>query len=275
MKCDIEKEQITRWITGQMTEAERVAFESHMAQCPACSMEAQSSQQVWDLMGKMPVPEPSATAPVRFHAMLDTYKRSVDEERSPLAGIVERIRHSWAFQPRFPLAYSLVLVVIGLSAGYWIDHRDAGQSPRYADKLQIDTLSSQVHEMKEMVMLSLLENPSASERIRGVSYTSEIRGVNQRIVNALLATLNDDPNVNVRLMTLDALTHFANDPAVREGLVQSITQQESPLVQSALADVMLKLQEKRSVPPFKKLLVQKGLNELVRTKIEQTISRLI
>jgi hypothetical protein len=258
-----------------MTEAERVAFESHLAQCPACRLEMEASQQIWDLMGKMPVPEPAATVSVRFHAMLDTYKRSVDEKRSPLADIVERIRHSWAFQPRFPLAYSIILVVIGLATGYLIDHRGQSPSPSYADKRQIDTLSSQVHEMKEMVMLSLLENPSASERIRGVSYTSEIRGVNKRIVDALLTTLNNDPNVNVRLMTLDALTHFANDPAVREGLVQSITQQESPLVQSALADVMLKLQEKRSIQPFKKLLFQKDLNELVRSKIEQTISRLI
>src|SRR5450631_3208147 len=143
MKCDNEKEQITRWITGQMTEAEKVAFESHMDQCPACRQEAQSSQQVWDLMGKMPAPEPSAIAPVRFHAMLDTYKRSVDERRSPLADIIEKIRHSWAFQPRFPLAYSLILVVAGLGAGYLIDHRSTARSPSYADQLQIDTLSSQ------------------------------------------------------------------------------------------------------------------------------------
>ncbi len=68
------------------------------------------------------------------------------------------------------------------------------------------------------------------------------------------------PNVNVRLTTLEALTHFARDPVVREGLIQSILQQESPLVQAALADVMLKLQEKRAIQPFKKLLQQKDLN---------------
>jgi hypothetical protein len=89
-----------------------------------------------------------------------------------------------------------------------------------------------------------------------------------------LATLNNDPNVNVRLTTLEALTHFARDPVVREGLIQSILQQESPLVQAALADVMLRLQEKRAIPSFKKLLLQKDLNGMVRTKIEETITRL-
>jgi hypothetical protein len=70
-------------------------------------------------------------------------------------------------------------------------------------------------------------------------------------------------------------TMAPKNPAVREGLVQSIVQQESPLVQSALADVMLKLQERRAVHSFKKLLLQKNLNNLVRSKIEQTITGLI
>ena len=128
--------------------------------------------------------------------------------------------------------------------------------------------------MREMMMKSLLQNPSASERIRGVSYTSEITTVNPGVIEALLTTLNNDQNVNVRLMTLEALTHYASNPAVRAGLVESIPQQESPLVQAALADVMLKLQEKNAIRPFKKLLQQKNLNSLVRTKIETTIARL-
>jgi len=139
---------------------------------------------------------------------------------------------------------------------------------------QLEELTAQMHEMRELMMLSLLQNPSASERMRAVSYTSEIHHVNPKIAEALLTTLNNDPNVNVRLTTLEALTHFARDPIVREGLIESILQQESPLVQAAMADVMLKLQEKRSIQPFKKLLQQKDLNGMVRSKIEDTINRL-
>ena len=95
------------------------------------------------------------------------------------------------------------------------------------------------------------------------------------MIDALLATLNNDPNVNVRLSTLDALAHLANHPEVREGLIQSIAQQDSPLLQSAIADVMLKLQEKRAVKSFRELLKQKDLNPGVRDKIKQTITQLI
>jgi HEAT repeat protein len=178
-------------------------------------------------------------------------------------------RQLWAVQPGFRVAYSVVLVVMGLGLGYYFS-RPGGE------KQQMATLTEQVKDMKAMMTIALLENPSASERMRGVSYTSEIKvGTNKQVIDALFTTLNNDPNVNVRLMTLEALGKLAGNAAVREGLVQSIMEQESPLVQSALADVMLKLQEKRSVQPFRKLLQQKDLNSTVRSKIEETITGLI
>lgn len=269
MKCDQDKEQITRYINHEMTDAERNHFELHLAQCAECSEELEAAQQVWNLMGEMPAPQPSGDMSVRFQSMLEEYKGSIVEKKNPFANLLDHLKQLWVLQPRMQFAYSIVLVVIGLGFGYLLN-RNGTEGNK-----EIAVLSSQVHEMKEMMMLSLLENPSASERIKGVSFTSEIKSTNKEVVDALFSTLNNDPNVNVRLVTLEALTNLAGDPAVREGLVQSIMQQDAPLVQSALADAMLKLQEKRSVRSFKKILEQKGLDTTIRTKIEKTINRLI
>jgi HEAT repeat protein len=65
------------------------------------------------------------------------------------------------------------------------------------------------------------------------------------------------------------------EPSVREGLVRSIENQESPIVQAAIADVMVKLNEKSSVEELKKLLGRKDLNEAVKINIEQSIQKLI
>lgn len=269
MKCENDKKQLARWINNEMNEAERAAFEIHLAECPDCRQELESDQQVWDLMGEISVPQPSAFMRPKFYAMLDTYKESREEWKSPFAGVFNMFRQLWAVQPGFRVVYSVILVVMGLGIGHFIT-RPGGE------KQQMVALTEQVKDMKSMMTLALLENPSASERMRGVSYTSEIKGgANKQVIDALFTTLNNDPNVNVRLITLEALGRLANNAAVREGLVQSIMEQDSPLVQSALADVMLKLQEKRSVQPFRKLLQQKGLNSTVRSKIEETITGLI
>ncbi|HWB93035.1 MAG TPA: HEAT repeat domain-containing protein [Puia sp.] len=271
MECGFDKTLLTAWLEHQLTEEERVEVEEHLAGCEECRSELSASRHLWELMNDIPDPEPPAGTLVRFNAVLDSYKATATP-RETGNGIVARIRQIFTINPGFTMAYSLLLVIAGIGLGHWLS--TPAPAPASADRQQLESLTAQVTDMREMMMKTLLQNPSASERIRGVSYTSEIKTVNRGVVEALLTTLNNDPNVNVRLMTLEALTHYASNPAVREGLVQSILQQESPLVQAALADVMLKLQEKNAVRPFKKLLQQKNLNVLVRTRIEAAIARL-
>lgn len=284
MNCEKGKELLAGWMDDQLTAAGRAEMEAHLVGCAQCRQQMEANRELWVSMGRVPVPPPSDKMQVRFDAMLDTYKQ---EQSSRGPGVLFYLRQLFAVRPGFTWAYSLILVAAGVGVGYILSRPVlgpagtgrsavvAGAPAADSDKQQLQALSAQVHEMREMVLLSLLENPSASERIRGVSYTSEIKNINKNVLDALLSTLNNDPNNNVRLMTLEALTHYSDDPVVREGLVQSILQQDSPLVQAALADVMLRLQEKKAVRPFKELLQQKDLNEMVRMKIQQTLTRLI
>ncbi|HET6256425.1 MAG TPA: HEAT repeat domain-containing protein [Puia sp.] len=349
MQCQKHKDLLERWWNDRLTEAERAKLEAQLTACEDCRRELEGNRELWDLMGYVPVPEPSGEMQAQFNAMLESYKATEASGRRGLGiGVLWRL---FAIRPGVAAAFSMVLLLGGFGLGMMINRTKtvvvqaslapltkgpvksaAGETATVpikqtvegtampgkgaegttapgeegaavegttapgkevvavgtrtegapvavnekpsAESKQLEALTAQVHEMRELMMLSLLQNPSASERIRAVSYTSEIRHVNPNIAAALLATLNNDPNVNVRLTTLEALTHFVRDPVVREGLIQSILQQDSPLVQAALADVMLKLQEKRAIVPFKKLLQQKDLNGMVRTKIEQTITRL-
>ncbi|HLZ89164.1 MAG TPA: HEAT repeat domain-containing protein, partial [Puia sp.] len=285
---------LTRFLHEELSGEEREQVEAHLTECAECRREWESLRRIWGMLDEVPVPEPAAGAQLRFDAMLDGYKESLGqsagmsagasagmEGRGSLIGMEGRgggslwalLRRLFAGHPAFALGYSLLMVVAGLGGGYLL-YRSPSQTAEPGDKKELVALTAQVAEMREMMMKTLLQNPSASERMRGVSYTSEIQAVNKDVIEALLSTLNNDPNTNVRLMTLEALTHYANNPLVREGLVQSILQQESPLVQAALADVMLRLQEKRAIRPLKKLLQHKDLNEMVRTRIEETISRL-
>ena len=314
MPCQKHKDLLERWWNDRLTEAERAELEAQLTGCEDCRRELEGSRELWELMGYMLVPEPAGEMQTQFNAMLDSYKATEVGKKGVSGGRVSGMAALWqlfAIRPGMAAAFSVVLLLGGFGLGLLINkpktviiqaaaaapvtikRPDTGLAVQAAvqpakqvggaavteekpasENKQLEALTAQVHEMREIMMLSLLQNPSASERLRAVSYTSEIRHVNPNIAAALLATLNNDPNINVRLTTLEALTHFARDPVVREGLIQSILQQESPLVQAALADVMLKLQEKRAIQPFKKLLQQKDLNGMVRVKIEQTITRL-
>ncbi|CCG98175.1 anti-ECFsigma factor, ChrR [Fibrella aestuarina BUZ 2] len=273
--CQTTQHQLPDWLSGELPAPDRVAFDAHVAACPDCQQEVAALQQLWQRLGDRSanaVPEPGPQVRTQFYAMLDQF---VAEQPTVPTGTWARLtnwlQHQTAavWLPR--LAYSLLLVSVGVLAGYWLQRQ---QSPDLAYRQQIDTLSTQVQAMRQMMMLSLLENPSATERLRAVSYTKDINEVDGHVIDALLMTLNNDPNVNVRLVTLEALADLARDPRVREGLVQSLSRQDSPLVQVALADVMVKLQEKRSLKPMRQLLQQPNTNDLVKSKLEQTIKEL-
>lgn len=270
MNCESAKEQLIDWLDNQLPEVEQRRTEAHLAQCPACRQELEAMRQLWQTMGAVAAPEPGEKVRVQFYAMLETYKDAeVKKRQRSWKSIWRRVKRFWTPEVAYRLAYSLMLVGLGVAGGYWLNTKKA---PAYEQ--QIEALSTQVQDMRQTVLLSLLENASATERLRAVEYTKDIDKADEKVIEALLSTLNNDSNVNVRLVTLEALVELADDPRVREGLVHSLTQQDSPLVQVALADVMVKLQEKQSIKPLRQLLRQENLNDLVKVKIEQTIKDL-
>jgi hypothetical protein len=274
MKCNYDREQFFHLLTNQPDEARRAELEAHLATCAECQMEWEAAKKIWMLMGEVPAAEPSEAVRAGFSAILRNYKEEEATNKSAWLVLARKIRDIWIVQPAMQMVYSIVLLLVGLSLGLLLSRPAAPPPATPATGGQLDSLSAQIREMKQSMAISLLENPSASERIRAVNYTNEISKANKQVIDALLETLNNDPNVNVRLVTLEALVKFANEPAVRQGLVQSIANQESPLLQSAIADVMVKLQEKRSVRSFRELLQKKDLNDAIRNKIELSIRKL-
>ena len=272
MECKDYRERFTSFLTDSLHQAQRSEIERHLEGCAGCREEFESAKKIWDLMGEMAQPEPSSAMQADFNAILTEFKKGQDIQKNPFGEWINKLREFLYMQVQPRLVYSLLLVAFGLVGGYFL--HQPGQSSIAYNK-QIDSLSSQVSEMKQVMMFSLLQDPSASQRIRAVAYTEEINNVDFKVIGALFTTLNEDPNVNVRLATLDALVKLAGEPKVREGLVRSIDLQESPLMQTAIADVMVKLQEKSSIRSLQKLLHKKDLNKMVKFNIEKSIQRLI
>ncbi len=130
-------------------------------------------------------------------------------------------------------------------------------------------------DLKEMMMLSMLEKESATDRLRAVSLTSDMTTVSDKVTDALFKTLNNDNNVNVRLAALEAIKPYVKDSNVRKQLVMSIGQQDSPLVQVELAQLMVIIQEKKSVKELQKLMDSDRTPKEIKSKIKESIEVLI
>jgi len=270
MKCEYYEELFIGKLKNSLSEYQTIQLQQHLNGCAGCRAELAALSTVWQQMATIPTPEPSVAMELNFNAMLQNFKQD-EAKQSSVAKLRQRLQQLWSRPSAWPLSYQLVVVMLSFFCGYLVFWQGKGS---HQDK-QLQALSGQVNDLKQTMMLAMLENPSASERMKAVSYTSELQNTDKQVISALLATLNNDPNVNVRLTTLEVLAGLADHAEVREGLIKSVAQQESPLMQSAIADVMLKLQEKRAVKPLKKLLKQPNLNEGVREKLTETINSLI
>jgi len=210
--------------------------------------------------------EPTKRMDRRFYAMLE------DEKRKLLLG--EPDFGTTANTPRFTLnpwisiAAGITLFILGWFTSAWFSGTSNGD-------VQLANLSGEVKDLKETLVLTMMKQTSAVERIKAVNMVSEFEQANSRVIESLLRILNTDSNENVRLLSLEALIRYADNPEVREGLIASILNQTSPMIQIRLAEVMVALNEKRAATEFQKILEDANLNYSVRSKMNSAVVTLL
>lgn len=266
MKEERKIDLITGYLQSSLNEAEHARLNALLEEGKLDPAELAEMETLYRELEAVDVPEPGDQARKRFYSMLETEKEKEKSSRRT-DGITEPFGRLQRMQKWFDyrtIGYAAALFLAGLVTGNLF-----GPSGNYDGR--IENLTSEVHQMREIIMISLLENDSPMERLRAVNISSEIPSADNRVVDALLRTLNGDPNVNVRIAAVDALVGHGSNPEVRRGLVNSISTQESPHVQIALADAMIALQERGATDQFQKLLENEEMDENVRTKLENTI----
>lgn len=267
----MEQERFDMWMMEYLSDTldagGKKEFEGFLQNHPEYQEQFSQMQQTWGQVDVTTVPEPSEAMDERFFEMLHNQIGKSEKSRDSLSSLFSRmVTALWRPQ----MAYGLLLLVLGLNLGYFLKSDDSSENVKTTVVGNTDS-----EEVREQLVLTLLEQPSANKRLQGINEVTKIKEVDETVIKALLQTLNSDPNVNVRLAAIESLTNYLDNPMVREGLVQSIVKQDSPIVQVTLASLMVALQEKKSVEPFKTLMRTQELDKSVKQKLETSINSII
>jgi hypothetical protein len=188
----------------------------------------------------------------------------------------QRIRHDlplqeerwWVSWPRLARIGAVAsLIVAAFVAGR------LGASPPSSDP-DLAVLRHELHDLREMLALSLLQQQSATDRLRGVSASALVDQPDSQIVNALLDTLLHDPNVNVRLASVDALRRFSARPDVRQSTIRALEDPSFPLVQVAVIDFLVETKDAGAAGVLQRLSQDSTANEAVRERAAEGLERL-
>ncbi len=267
MECEQITQLLPDYLQGDLRPDQHHNVEAHLQQCADCAEEV----ALWKKLSLLPVEQPSPASRARFEAMLQAYQAGRSTEPKGHLPRSERFFSwnslRWLHSPLGRLAWSTALLAIGFFSGlYLANSRSSSQD--------LAAMQSELANMKQLVVLSMLQQQSAGARLEGVSWSTRDQQLDPKVLLALLHTLRHDPSVDVRLAALDALSRHSAQPQVRTSVVNALQDQQSPLVQVALIDQLVEWHDREAAPHLEKLRQSPNLNPTVRQRADWAISKL-
>ena len=230
------EELLIEYIDGNLSSADKVIVEQLIADSSEVQQLHKELMEVMRLMDNSKPLERLPDHESTFALNLKAEQNSVDTTR-----VVK-------FHPVIlKVAAAIALVAVGVAGGFWI-------KKSYQQEQELAALRKEMTETKQLMMAMLTNGQSASQRMRGVTVAMTISTADDEVVQALANTMTHDPNTNVRLAALEALSQFINEPLVRSIITSSLSTQDDPMVQIALIQLLVRLKEKNAVEDLEKII---------------------
>jgi hypothetical protein len=269
MGCEEINTLMIEYIDGELKDEDIRRVDEHLAFCENCRTELANIKSLLLKLDDFEMEEPSGNLKRNFQGMVDSYSLGMNNRKiSWHEAIGSWLESWWPKRPVVQFMTTLAVLIIGLVTGLNINDKTG-------PKNEIAELKTGMNQLNRVVMASLLNQSSAADRISGLSKTSHLKNVDNQFYSTLLLLLNSDPNVNVRLAAVNALTNFADNEYVKRELVISLGLQSSPLVQVSLIDLLASIKETDSSSTLIRMINNPDVNEQVKERARRALKQFI
>jgi anti-sigma factor RsiW len=289
MNCEQIGDLLPDYLQNALTAEQSTQVEQHCEHCANCAQDV----TMWKKLALLPPEQPSPDSRARFEAMLHAYPATPSERTTDRSGrrpftlrfegwralfatlAPPRAFFDWLRSPLGAAAWSVALLIIGVVVGTRMNTGTRVNHPAAPSQSEeLSAMHAELTNMRQLVALSMLQQQSASERLQGVSWSGNEAHLDPLVQAVLLRTLRYDNSVDVRLAALDALSRHAGQPLIRQGVVDALQEQQSPLVQVALIDQLTEWRDPDAAQRLRNFQQTPNLNPAVRQRAEWAISKL-
>jgi hypothetical protein len=291
MNCKEIQAKLIDWLDQTLDAATVAAVREHVETCAECSREARELKELLVTMKNSPMEVPPPVLRESFDTMLQSElnmlttaniiqefpaegksgqpegKSGQSDSKSGQTGKTIRLPFTG---PVWRVAAALIILGSGIGIGAALKSRPA---PEVSTNETLVALRQEVKEMKEEVMLNMIDDESASQRIKAVSYAEDMPSPNQQVIDVLVNTLNRDKNVNVRLAALYSLQRFSDRRAVRDSLVNSLRNQTEPIIQVVLINLLAEKRDTRAIAPIRDIMTDKKTLKEVKDAAQRSLKQ--
>ena len=256
MKQDHIKDLLPGYLDGELDAAQGELVEEHLQVCTNCEQELLDLKILLEAFKEEKEIEPSVSVRVNFNRMLEEEKSKISEETKVIP--IAKEKKSYTLRSFLKIAAVVSLLLCSYLLGKF--HQEEKSE-------NLKTESSPL-ENRQNEMFALLENTSASKRIQGVNYFEDLEDPDEEIIQALKERMFNDENKNVRLTAVEALGKFTSSETVKNGLIMALEKEKDPVIQIAIIQILVKIQEKKAVEPMKQLLEKEATEPFVKEQIK-------
>lgn len=105
---------------------------------------------------------------------------------------------------------------------------------------------------------------SPADRLTAI-YKAEMKTkLSKQALVALFEVLRSDPNTNVRLAAMDVLASYTSDSVIRRGMVYAMAEQDNPLVQLSIIQLVTGFKEKEFIEKLGQIIEDPRTDDGVR-----------
>jgi hypothetical protein len=251
------------YIEGNLAQKEQNFVIQKLQENALWQEEYKQLKEVMDLFGATATLSPDASLATDFQKMLS---EEIAISKQPTV-IKRTLPKQWNFISPMQIAASISLLLVGLIVGIWITNNQNHER-------EIAMLQKEMAATKQLIVVSLQNQSSASQRLKGVNASYSFPQIDNEIIDVLINTMNNDENSNVKLAAIEALSKMSGNKKVRKSLIEALKTEKDPIVQISLINLMIMMNEKGAIENLKHIIHNNETIDMVKDEAHFGIIKL-
>jgi hypothetical protein len=251
MDCEKVKIYLPEFIDGELDLTKSDIIKKHLQECGECKKlykELDSFMSFSNSLPEIEVPD------------------GMKDEFLELVELDENNRRSKVFIPVWiKIAAVVVFAFSTFASGYFAGTKN--------DNTQL--FQTELNQLRQEVIRAELQDLSGPQKIQAVYNAQAVVNPDDKLIDALVYTMNSDKNINVRLAAINALTERIENQNVKNALINSLAIQGNPLLQISLIQVLAGTGDQQATEKIQSFANDKTIDKNVRSHAESVIQAII
>lgn len=188
-------------------------------------------QKLWAALEELPRGEPSSDLRGSFYRGLET---------ASSRSLAVRLREWLGLGSNMGWVTAAACLVLGFGLSQTLLQQSTATPGAAADDGRLAALEQNVSLLNRELILGRLTADSTGMRLQGVVQAGNVAAQDGEVARALLATAMQDRSLSVRSAAIDALGPQLGNAEFGQQLMSLLEEAESPIVQLALVDLILR-----------------------------------